>query len=103
MRERPNSKLFRDAMFSFLDIQTHRQLSEEEVLCMNYITKTRARRYVAARDKAWLYPEAGLKDRHWHRFVDDLLLMPAPRSMKFVNQIIVGYEGGGSLVADEYG
>jgi hypothetical protein len=54
---RPNPNPFRNAMFSVLDIQTHRFLSEEEVREINFIIKTRALRYVAAGKEEWLYPE----------------------------------------------
>jgi hypothetical protein len=54
---RPNPQLFRTAMLSFTDIQTGRQLEEIEVKQINYVTKRRALRYVAAAQEDWLYPD----------------------------------------------
>ncbi|MDX0469419.1 hypothetical protein GOC67_27020 [Sinorhizobium medicae] len=47
----------RHTIFNFLAIQTDRMLSEQEVLEINWVTKQRAYRYVAAAEKGWLYPE----------------------------------------------
>ncbi|CAM2178468.1 DUF4238 domain-containing protein [Burkholderia orbicola] len=103
MRVRPNPNLFRGAMFNFTGIQTHRELSELEVTQINYITKSRARRYIAARQKEWLYPEAKLASRVWSKFGDDYLLMPDPRSVTYSTEIVIGYEDGSGESMDEYG
>jgi hypothetical protein len=34
---------------------------------INYITKKRAYRYVAAAEKEWLYPERYLPTTHWNK------------------------------------
>ena len=47
-KARPNPNPFRSAIFSFLGIQTERQLSEQEVREINFIIRMRAFRYVAA-------------------------------------------------------
>jgi hypothetical protein len=100
---RPNPDFFRSAMFNFTEIQTGRVLSEEEVLEINYIIKQRARRYIAAAEKEWLYPERSMPKRRWDRLGGGYLLMPDPRSVDFSTQIVVGYEGGGGEAWDEYG
>jgi len=104
LKNRPNPDPFRPAMFNFTQIQTKRMLSEEEVLAINYIIKQRAYRYVAAADKASLYPEAKIGKRRWDKFGEDYLLMPDPRSMTFSSQVIIGYgKGRGSDAFDAYG
>src|SRR6185369_8944063 len=45
---RPNPRPLRNAIFKYTDIQTLRHLSEQEVQEINYITKSRALRYIAA-------------------------------------------------------
>jgi len=50
-RLRPNPDYFRNTIFNFQDIQFDRQLSEEEVVTINYITKQRSSRYVAGAKK----------------------------------------------------
>lgn len=102
-RLRPNSSLFRDAMFSFLDIQLWRSLTEQEVLQINYITKMRASRYIAAAEEDWLYPERHLNSTHWSKLGQGWLLMPEPREIHMGGQIYVGYKDGRSESYSEYG
>lgn len=103
LKVRPNPKLFRGAMFNFTSIQTHRDLTEKEVLQINYITKIRAERYVAARKKEWLYPEEKVTPSLWPNLGDSYLLMPDPRSVTYSTTTIVGYEDGRAEAMDEYG
>jgi uncharacterized protein DUF4238 len=104
IKKRPNPNPFRPAMFNFTQIQTKRMLVEDEVVAINHIIKSRAHRYVAAADKAWLYPEEKIGARRWDKFGKDYLLMPDPRSMTFSDQILIGYgEGRGSDAFDAYG
>lgn len=67
IKKRPNSQLFRDAIFNFTDIQTGRFLTENDVLTINYIIKKRASRYIAAAKKEWLNPEKFLKNIRWDK------------------------------------
>lgn len=100
---RPNSQLLRNAIFNFLSIQTGRLLSEEEVLQINYITKRRAYRYIAAAEREWLFPEKHLQSDHWKHFGDGYLLMPEPRLIVMGGEIFIGYSGGRSEAYSEYG
>jgi hypothetical protein len=94
VKERPNPNPFREAMFKFQDIQTGRKLTEDEVVAINYIIKTRAYRYVAAAEKSWLYPEEKIGKCRWDKFGADYLLMPDPRSVRFSGEVIIGYDNG---------
>jgi hypothetical protein len=67
---RPNPRLLRTAIFNLTTIQTGRQLSEDEVLQINSITKRRAYRYIAAAEKEWLYPERHVSTDHWKKLGD---------------------------------
>ena len=100
---RPNPRLFRTAMFNFTDIQTGRQLEEIEVKQINYITKRRALRYVAAAQENWLYPERELPTTHWRKLDDRYLFMPDPRDLCLGGEIMIGCEDGSSVAFDEYG
>jgi len=100
---RPNPNFFHNTIFRFTDIQTYRSLSEQEVLEINYITKKRALRYIAAADKEWLYPERHLRSTHWNKFGDGLLLMPEPREIHMGGEVYIGYGGGRSEAFGEYG
>ncbi|WP_201462936.1 DUF4238 domain-containing protein [Brevundimonas aurantiaca] len=99
----PNPKLLRNTVFYYLNIQVGRQLSEEEVLEINFIIKRRADRYIAAAEKEWLYPERRVRCDHWRRLGDGYLLMPDPRHVRMGGEITVGYDGGGYDHFSEYG
>jgi hypothetical protein len=104
LKLRPNPRMLRpSAPFNFLDIQVERFLSEEEVLEINYITKKRAFRYIAAAEKEWLYPERNLRFTNWRRLGDGYLLMPEPRHIHGGGTMYVGYRDGGSASWSEYG
>jgi len=102
-RERPNPNPLRSAMFSMLNIQTERHLTEEEVLQINFITKMRARRYVAAGREDWLYPDKHITKSDWARFGNGYLLMPDPRSVPFTREMHMGFSDGTTAAIDEYG
>src|ERR1051325_1246115 len=99
---RPNPELFRGAMFNFMQIQTHRQLSETEVRQINYIVKCRASRYIAAAAEEWLYPEKHIRCA-WRTLGDEFLLMPDPRSVQFSGMMMAGHADGRTSAWDEYG
>jgi hypothetical protein len=103
VKPRPNSNPFRPAMFSFMQIQAGRKLSDQEVVEINQIIKARAYRYVAAANKSWLYPEKKIGLRRWDAFGDDYLLMPDPRSVAFSGEIIIGYKNNRADSFDAYG
>lgn len=102
-KPRPNPNPVRDAMFNFMQIQTSRKLSDQEVIEINYVIKARAYRYVAAANKSWLYPEEGIGLRRWDSFGEDYLFMPDPRSMAFSGEIIIGYNNDKMDFFDAYG
>lgn len=100
---RPNPNPMRDAVFNFQTIQTSRILSEQEVLEINFIIKSRAYRYIAAAKEDWLYPERTVSKSDWNQYGDGLLLMPDPRSVDFTSEIVFGYSDGRGTAFDEYG
>jgi len=102
-RNRPNPNPLRSAMFNFTAIQTGRHLSADEVVRINYITKMRANRYIAATNKDWLFPEKRLANCQWDSFGKELLLMPDPRSVSFSSEIVIGYANNRSDAFDAYG
>lgn len=100
---RPNPGFLRDSIFNFQEIQTGRMLSEHEVREFNYVIKNGARRFIAAAQKEWLYPEHFLIAPRWDRLGDGHLFMPDPRAVSFTNQVLIGYTNGGAAGFDEYG
>lgn len=103
LKLRPNPDFFRGAIFNFLSIQVDRILTEEEVIEINYITKRRALRYIAAAEEEWLYPERHLRSDHWRKLGDGYLLMPDPRHIHGGGEVVIGYEGGRSDAFGAYG
>jgi len=102
---RPNPGSARSAVFNFTAIQTGRQLSEEEVIAVNYVIKSRALRFIASPQEEWLYPERHLKSTHWPKLGGGLLFMPDPRELSLGGQVIFGGfpDGRPSEIWDEYG
>jgi hypothetical protein len=84
-------------------VQTRRQISENYVRTINYVLKKRARRFIAAANKEWLYPEQFLKETMWNKLGGRFFLMPDPRKVTFSTQFMVGYKDGRAWGADEYG
>lgn len=103
LRMRPNPRFMRPAIFNFQSIQRDRFLSEEEVVEINYITKKRARRFVASAKREWLYPENRMRSTNWRKLGDGYLLMPDPRHIHGGGEVIIGYKGGRSDAFGAYG
>lgn len=100
---RPNPNPFRGAIFNFTDIQTHRQLNEQEVCEINFIIKSRAYNNIGAAEEEWLYPEKYVTKSDWYRYGHGYLLMPDPRSVTYGGEIIIGHSDGTASAFDEYG
>jgi len=100
---RPNPGLFRTSIFNFLEIQTLRHMSEEEVRQINFITKARASRYVAAGQEEWLYPERHVSKSDWSTFGRGYLCMPDPRGITFRGETFIGHQSGAVSHFDVYG
>ena len=78
-----------------------RKLSGQEVAGVNYVLKARARRYIAAGRKEWLYPEAVVTDP----WVDlrKTLLPPKNELWHFGGEMFVKYNDGHVHYQDEFG
>ena len=100
---RPNPNPWRGALFSYVDIQTLRHLSESEVREINFIIKSRANRYLAAANEEWLFPEEYVSKSRWNEFGGGYLLMPDPRPIHQAGEYILGYKDGTTAAFDEYG
>lgn len=99
---RPNPGLLRGTFIDMRKIQVDRELSEQEVLRINYIIKSRAQRYIASSKEEWLYPEKKLKNLGWMKLGEDLF-MPDPRSLTFGGEVVIGYDSGRHESFDEFG
>jgi hypothetical protein len=78
-----------------------RKLSRSDVTSINHILKSRARRFVAAAEEAWLYPEK-VTSGDW-RSNGKILLPPTNELWHFGGEIVVGYKDGTSDYQDAFG
>ncbi|MBR0694588.1 DUF4238 domain-containing protein [Bradyrhizobium lablabi] len=78
-----------------------RKLSGQEVARINYILKARARRYIAAGRKEWLYPEVVVSDP-WCE-LRKTLLPPKDEMWYFGGEMFAQFESGHVHYQDEFG
>lgn len=100
---RPNPNFFHETLMNILDVQTLRRLTEEEVRQINFIIKSRAKRYVGAGREEWLYPELQVSKSDWHDYGHGYLFMPDPRAVMYSTETIISFESGNHTFLDEYG
>lgn len=102
-RIRENPRYFQPAMFDLRSVQTWRQLAEKEVIAINHILKTHAKRYIASGLEADLYPESRMDSKPWPKLFGAHTLMPDPRRLSFSTSTFVGYKDGTSFAINEFG
>jgi len=100
---RENPRYYAPAHFDLRKVQRGHAFEEQEVVAINHILKCHAKRYIAASNPEWLYPERALTERNWpklggHRFA----LQPDPRLVSFTTATISGGPKG-SWGYNEYG
>jgi Protein of unknown function (DUF4238) len=78
-----------------------RKLTAHEVAQINFIMKKRARRYVGAGRKEWLYPEKTVREP-WSE-LRKTLLPPEGGLFHFGGEIFVKYESGAVHYQDQFG
>lgn len=100
---RENPRYFEPAMFDLRTIQTWRELKERDVLVINHILKTHAKRYIGSGRESDLYPESHVGSTPWPKLADPFMLMPDPRRLQFSTSVVVGYHDGGSFAINEFG
>lgn len=100
---RDNARSFDTTMKHLGEIQFGRELDEDEVLRINYILKKRAKRYIAASEEGWLYPEGRVSTREWGKLDDDWFLLPNLWRVHFTTGIMAGGGKSRPYAADEYG
>lgn len=100
---RPNPDFYRNSTFNFLDVQTGRELTEREVLEINFIIKSRAFRFVAAGREEWLHPERHVSKSDWARFGAGYLCMPDPRSIHADVAMMLEFDDGRTEAHDSFG
>ena len=78
-----------------------RKLTTREVTRVNFILKARARRYIAAGRKEWLYPERTVSEP-WHE-LKETLLPPKNGLFQFGGEMYAKFSSGRVHYQDEFG
>lgn len=99
-RLRTNARHLGGGMMRTDNFIRDRRLSREEVITINHLLKSRAKRYIAAADKTWLYPEQEFKGA-WAQIAK--VLLPKDSLWQFGGETYVGYKDGTSGYWDEHG
>ena len=103
LSSRTNPRYFANTLTRWDIVVRDRRLKPEEVCAINYIVKKRARKYIAAARREWLYPEQGLKPTEW-KSLHKVLLPPQKEMWHFGGEIYVGSKDGGlAWYQDEFG
>lgn len=98
MRLRTNARHLGAGMTRTDNFIRDRRLSRDEVIAINHLLKSRAKRYVAAADKTWLYPEF---NGSWAQIAE--VLRPRADLWRFGGETYVGYKDGTSGYWDQHG
>ncbi len=100
LSRRTNARFRGESMTSTDNFIRGRKLSELEVHAVNRIIKSRARKYVAAGNPDWLYPE-----RHCDCQWEDIgnILLPRKDLWRFGGEIYIGYKDGSTAYRDQFG
>jgi uncharacterized protein YchJ len=101
LAKRTFARNFRSSMTRTDALIRTRKLTAQEVSRVNFIVKARARRFIAASRKEWLYPEKMISDP-WSQ-LRETLLPPKNQLSHFGGEIFVRYEDGSVHYQDEFG
>jgi hypothetical protein len=99
--KRTHAKLMRQSMVRTDKYIRSRQLNRNQVTAINFVLKSRAKRYIAATDEEWLYPEK-FSFSKWHE-LRNTFLPPSDELYHFGGEIYVGYKDGSTYHQDAYG
>ena len=99
--KRTNARNFGETMVRTNAFIRERELDDRQVQEINFVLKKRARKYIAAAQKEWLYPE---KDQSitWES-VKATLLPPSNKIYEFGGEMVMGFSDGTTLFQDAFG
>lgn len=78
-----------------------RKLKEDEVAQVNYVLKNRARKYISAANKEWLFPEKKVNVK-WGD-IRKVLLPPKNEIYQFGGELYIGHKNGAVSYQDAFG
>jgi len=101
LEKRTHAKLMRGGMARIDAFIRDRELDEDEVSSINLIIKKRARKYIAAASKEWLFPEKRVTD-DWVS-LGKVLLPDSNELYRFGGEMYAGYDDGRTYYQDAFG
>jgi hypothetical protein len=101
LEKRTHSNYFRQSMARTDAFIRTRELDQIEVNKINFILKSRAKKYVASATPDFLYPETEFSGT-WSD-LKEVLLPPADHLYHFGGEMYAGYEDGSTYYQDEFG
>ncbi len=101
LEKRTFARNFRHSMVRTDAFIRTRKLSSREVAKINYVLKARARRYIAAGRKEWVYPEEGVSEP-WCE-LGKTLLPPKDELWRFGGEMFAKFADGHVHYQDEFG
>ena len=90
--KRENARNFASTLIRTDALVRSRRLSTDEVIAINYVLKSRARRYIAASESEWLHPEK-LVPADLDR-ISKVLLPPQDKLWHFGGETYISYKDG---------
>lgn len=93
LKSRINARYHKQTVLRTDAVIRKRHLIDREVTTINYILKQRARRYIAAINENWLYPERVIRTPMWSKLAP-VLLPPKNELYRFGGEIYIGGENG---------
>ncbi|WP_407146508.1 DUF4238 domain-containing protein [Bradyrhizobium sp. ORS 86] len=101
LEKRTFARNYRPSMVRTDSFIRTRKLNSQEVMRINRILKARARRYIAAGQKEWLYPENSIVEP-WEA-LKDTLLPPRDGLWQFGGEMFARFEDGSVYYQDQFG
>lgn len=98
LAKRINARYFGGALMRTDTLIRTRRFSSDEVIAVNGWLKSRARRYIAAPESGWLYPDVPERSA-----LAQLLRPPSDGLWRYGGEIYIGYEDGSHGYRDQYG
>lgn len=81
LRMEDHNNYYKNTTFNLGNIIYGRQISENEVIAINYILKKQSKKFIASTRLEWLYPEKNMASTDWSRLGGEFFLQPDPRSV----------------------
>lgn len=99
--KRTHAKFMRQSMVRTDKVIRTRKLINDDVIAINLLLKSRAKKYIAASEEQWLYPEEHYNSG-WSE-IKNILLPPKRELHHFGGEIYVGYKDGSTYHQDAFG